>query len=136
MFLMIFLSIFFVLRSLAAVFSTFGVILLTIGATFGSVGLLGNVLNQMVITYPVLIITLALADCVHLFAIYFQERNKGETSKESMIKSLELNLQPLFLTTVNGSRYDTDPPQVEQIGKRLEKKEVNIRAEKVVSPTH
>ena len=100
MFLMIFLSIFFVLRSLAAVFSTFGVILLTIGATFGSVGLLGNVLNQMVITYPVLIITLALADCVHLFAIYFQERNKGETSKESMIKSLELNLQPLFLTTV------------------------------------
>ena len=100
MFLVIFLSILFVLRSLAAVFSTFGVIILTIGSTFGSVGLLGNALNQMVITYPVLIITLALADCIHLFAIYFQERNKGETSKESMIKSLELNLQPLFLTTV------------------------------------
>ena len=33
---------------------------------------------------------------------------------------------PLFLTTVNGSRYDTHPPQVEQIGKRLEKKKVNI----------
>ena len=100
MFLVIFLSILFVLRSLAAVFSTFGVIILTIGSTFGSVGLLGNALNQMVITYPVLIITLALADCIHLFAIYFQERNRGETSKNSMIKSLELNLQPLFLTTV------------------------------------
>ena len=100
MFLVIFLSILFVLRSLAAVFSTFGVIILTIGSTFGSVGLLGNALNQMVITIPVLIITLALADCIHLFAIYFQERNRGETSKNSMIKSLELNLQPLFLTTV------------------------------------
>ena len=45
MFLVIFLSILFVLRSLAAVFSTFGVIILTIGSTFGSVGLLGNALN-------------------------------------------------------------------------------------------
>lgn len=43
---------------------------------------------------------------------------------------------PLFLTTVNGSRYDPHPPQVEQIGKCLEKKKVNIAAEKVISPTH
>ncbi|HJL96423.1 MAG TPA: MMPL family transporter, partial [SAR86 cluster bacterium] len=66
----------------------------------GSVGYIGNALNQMVITIPILIITLALADCVHLFSIFFQQRVKGHSSKESMVRSLELNLQPLFLTTL------------------------------------
>ena len=72
MFLVIFLSILFVLRSLAAVFSTFGVIILTIGSTFGSVGLLGNALNQMVITYPVLIITLSIGVLfAFIYTIFF-----------------------------------------------------------------
>ena len=97
---LIFISIFFLVRSLAAVISTFAVIFLTIGSSFGSIGLMGNALNQMVITFPILIITLALADCIHLFSIYFQQRTQGKTSEESMRRSLELNLQPLFLTTV------------------------------------
>ena len=100
MLLLIFLSVFFLLRSLAAVLSTFAVIFLTIGSTFGSIGLMGNALNQMVITFPILIITLALADCVHLFSIYFQQRAHEKTTEESMKRSLELNLQPLFLTTI------------------------------------
>jgi predicted RND superfamily exporter protein len=100
MLFLIFISIFFLVRSLAAVISTFAVIFLTIGSTFGSIGLMGNALNQMVITFPILIITLALADCIHLFSIYFQQRTQGKTSEESMRRSLELNLQPLFLTTV------------------------------------
>ena len=100
MFLLIFSSIFFVLRSMAAVISTFAVTVLTITAAFGSVGLMGSSLNQMVVTYPILIITLALADCVHLFSIYFQQRDMGKTTEEAMKRSLELNLQPLFLTTI------------------------------------
>jgi predicted RND superfamily exporter protein len=100
MLFLIFISIFLLVRSLAAVISTFAVIFLAIGSTFGSIGLMGNALNQMVITFPILIITLALADCIHLFSIYFQQRTQGKTSEESMRRSLELNLQPLFLTTV------------------------------------
>ena len=100
MLLLIFLSVFFLLRSLAAVIATVAVVFLTIGSTFGSIGLMGNALNQMVIVFPILIITLALADCVHLFSIYFQQRTQGKTTEESMMRSLELNLQPLFLTTI------------------------------------
>ncbi len=100
MLLLILVSVFFMLRSVFAVLATIFVIVLSLISTFGSVGFIGNALNQMVITIPILIITLALADCVHLFSIFFQQRVKGYSSKESMVKSLELNLQPLFLTTL------------------------------------
>ena len=97
---LIFFSVYFLLRSAYAVFATLCVVIFSVIANFGSIGWLGNPLNQMIITYPILVITLALADCVHLFTIYFQERSKGNESIASMIRSLELNLQPLFLTTI------------------------------------
>ena len=100
MLFLIFLSVYFLLRSAYAVFATLCVVVLSVIANFGSIGWLGNPLNQMIITYPILVITLALADCVHLFTIYFQQRDKGSSSVVSMVKSLELNLQPLFLTTI------------------------------------
>ena len=101
MLLLIFLIVFLMIRSYVAVLATFIVILMSLIATFGSIGILGNPLNQMVTTIPILIITLALADCIHLFSIYFQNRVKGISSKESMEKSLEMNIQPLFLTTIS-----------------------------------
>lgn len=101
MLLLIFLIVFLMIRSYVAVLATFVVILMSLIATFGSIGILGNPLNQMVTTIPILIITLALADCIHLFSIYFQNRVKGISSKESMEKSLEMNIQPLFLTTIS-----------------------------------
>ena len=100
MLFLIFLSVYFLIRSAYAVFATLCVVVLSVIANFGSIGWLGNPLNQMIITYPILVITLALADCVHLFTIYFQQRDKGSSSVVSMVKSLELNLQPLFLTTI------------------------------------
>ena len=101
MLLLIFLIVFLMIRSYVAVLATFIVILMSLIATFGSIGILGNPLNQMVTTIPILIITLALADCIHLFSIYFQNRVKGISSKESMENSLEMNIQPLFLTTIS-----------------------------------
>jgi len=101
MLLLIFLIVFLMIRSYEAVLATFVVILMSLMATFGSIGILGSPLNQMVTTIPILIITLALADCIHLFSIYFQNRVKGISSKESMEKSLEMNIQPLFLTTIS-----------------------------------
>ena len=101
MLLLIFFIVFLMIRSYVAVLATFVVILMSLIATFGSIGILGNPLNQMVTTIPILIITLALADCIHLFSIYFQNRVKGISSKESMEKSLEMNIQPLFLTTIS-----------------------------------
>lgn len=101
MLLLIFFIVFLMIRSYVAVLATFVVILMSLIATFGSIGILGSPLNQMVTTIPILIITLALADCIHLFSIYFQNRVKGISSKESMEKSLEMNIQPLFLTTIS-----------------------------------
>ena len=49
---------------------------------------------------PILVTTLAVADCVHLFSLYFRKLSEGSDSKESMIYSLKLNLQPLFLTSI------------------------------------
>ena len=87
MLLLIFASVFILLRSLAAVVATVIVVFMSLLSAFGSMGHLGAVLNQLVITIPILITTLALADCVHVFSIYFQQVGNGHASKESMIKS-------------------------------------------------
>ena len=103
MLLLIFASVFVLLRSVAAIIGAISVVFMSLLSAFGSMGHLEAVLNQLVITIPILITTLALADCVHVFSIYFQNVEDGYSSKESMIRSLSLNLQPLFLTTLTTS---------------------------------
>ena len=49
-----------------------------------------------------MVATLAVADCVHLFNVYFQSKLK-KSAKDSIIKSLQLNLEPLLLTSLTTS---------------------------------
>ena len=103
MFLLIFVTVYLLLRSAFAVIGTVFVVALSLVSAFGGIGHMNGVLNQVAMTIPILITTLALADCVHLFSLYFQNVQKGLSSPDAMIKSLELNLQPLFLTTLTTS---------------------------------
>ena len=50
----------------------------------------------------IVVATLAVADCVHLFNVYFQSKLEKST-KDSIIKSLQLNLEPLLLTSLTTS---------------------------------
>ena len=98
--LVILLTLFLLLRSLVAVAGSFLVILMSVVSAMGSIGFMSGDIAQPFIMVPILIATLAVADCVHLFTLYFQNLDSSRKSKEAMLESLKLNLQPLFLTSL------------------------------------
>ncbi|MDG2061716.1 MAG: MMPL family transporter [SAR86 cluster bacterium] len=100
LFIVILVSLYFLLRSITAVTGSLIIIVSSVGSAMGLTGWYGGLVTQPFMMVPILISTLAVADCVHLFSIYFQYRLKDMDSKESMLESLKLNLQPLFLTSI------------------------------------
>jgi hypothetical protein len=73
---------------------------MSVVSAMGSIGFMSGDIAQPFIMVPILIATLAVADCVHLFTLYFQNLDSSRKSKEAMLESLKLNLQPLFLTSL------------------------------------
>lgn len=49
---------------------------------------------------PTMILTLAIADSIHILASFFQQMQAGKTKTQSVIESLRINQQPVFLTSV------------------------------------
>jgi len=88
------------LRSFWGTLATVFVILLSIVTAMGLAGWMGITITPPLASAPTMIMTLAVADCVHLL-VTFQQRLRGTESKvEAMLEALRVNLQPIFLTTV------------------------------------
>jgi len=52
---------------------------------------------------PTLILTLAVADSIHLLATMFQQMGQGLSKKQAIAESVRINMQPVFLTSVTTS---------------------------------
>ena len=76
------------------------VILLSIAAAMGTGGLLGYPLTSVTISAPTIILTVAVANCVHLLVTFFDLLNTGTPKEDAMKESLRVNLQPVFLASV------------------------------------
>ena len=90
----------FFLRSLGSVV---GVVIIIGVATIGSVGFYGwagFALNQVNITAPIIILTIAVCDAVHLLVIYLRNLSISGDRLQAMRDSLSINLQPIFLTSI------------------------------------
>ncbi len=60
-------------------------------------GLPANNITSMV---PVVILTLAVADSLHLLIVYYQARRRGEDADSGLRTSLRLNTEPVWLTSI------------------------------------
>ncbi len=49
---------------------------------------------------PIIILTLAVCDCVHLLASYLHHLSLGQDKKLAMTNALKINIQPVFLTSL------------------------------------
>jgi len=49
---------------------------------------------------PTMILTLAVADSIHILASFFQQMQAGKDKAAAMIESLRINHQPVFLTSI------------------------------------
>jgi predicted RND superfamily exporter protein len=73
--------------------------LLAIGAGLGLVGWTELKVNAAITAAPVMILTLAIADCIHILSSYTHELRLGKSKQVAMTTSLRINFTPILLTT-------------------------------------
>ncbi|NND66350.1 MAG: MMPL family transporter [Halioglobus sp.] len=78
----------------------FAVSFISIALTIGAVGWLGYPFNQISNMGPLVVLTIAMADGIHIISVYLQNRHQGMEKKVAMRESLALNFQPVTLATV------------------------------------
>ncbi len=100
MFLAVILSLVLMLRSIPGTLSTLIIIILMVIGTMGLTGWLGITMSPPTTTVPIVIMTLAIADCVHILVNFLHGMRAGVSQREAMLESLRINLQPVFLTTL------------------------------------
>lgn len=98
--LLILITVSLLLRSITATFTTLLVILFSVMSAFGLAGWLGIALTSPVMSAPIIIMTLAVADCVHILSTWISEMRKGIEKNAAMKESLRINFMPVFLTSV------------------------------------
>jgi predicted RND superfamily exporter protein len=66
----------------------------------GTAGWMGFKLTPPSASAPTLILTLAVADCVHYLVTFYQNLRKGMDRQAAVIESIRINFSPIFLTSV------------------------------------
>jgi len=88
------------LRLISGTVVTVLVILFSIVAAMGLTGWLGIRLTPPSSAAPTIILTMAVANCVHILINFVHALRKGEDKRQAMTESLRINLQPVFLTSL------------------------------------
>ncbi len=88
------------LRSFSATVSSVVMIFFTIIFAMGIMGWLGWKLTPASASAPTIMMTMAVADSVHLLVTFLHNLRKGMTKPDAMADSLRINLQPIFITSV------------------------------------
>ena len=88
------------LRSVWSTLVTVLVILLSIATAIGAAGWMGIQFTPPSASSPTMILTLAVANCVHLLVSFLQSLRQADSKADAMRESLRINLQPVFLTSV------------------------------------
>ncbi|WP_224067755.1 efflux RND transporter permease subunit [Vibrio penaeicida] len=96
--ILVFLTI--MLRSFLSVVATLVVIIGSVAATMGLSGWAGMFLSTATVNIPTLVLTLAVADCVHVIATMRQSMLEGKSKNEAISHSVWLNFTPILITSV------------------------------------
>ncbi len=100
MFLMVILTLLFLTKSFSSTFSTLIVIILSIVSAMGIAGFIGIKLTPPSASAPTIILTLAVADSIHIIVTMLQQMKKGLPKRDALIESVRLNFLPVIITSV------------------------------------
>lgn len=90
----------FALRSVTGTISTIIIIFSSLACGMGLAGWCGIVLTGPSSNAPVIIMTLAVADSIHILVSIIQHMRQGKPKQYAIKESLRTNLQPVFLTSI------------------------------------
>lgn len=90
----------FLLQGIVASAITMVVITLSIMFAMGAGGHVGLSLSGPSVTAPTIIMTVAIANSVHMLVTMLQKMRQGLARNDAIIESMRLNLQPVFITSL------------------------------------
>ncbi len=99
-FFIILIGFFIFTRSIWGTVGSLLVMVMSIAAAMGTAGWMGIVLTPPSASAPTLILTLAVADCVHFLVTFFQQMRDGKEKNVAIKESIRVNFNPIFLTSV------------------------------------
>ena len=100
MFLVILIMVFITTRSLSSMFTAFFVLLFSIIVAMGLAGWFGIQLTGPSASAPTIIMTLAIADSIHLLITMFQMMRSGMQKREAIVESLRINFKVILITSI------------------------------------
>ncbi|RHW75098.1 RND family transporter [Colwellia sp. RSH04] len=100
MFLVVIVTIGLLLRTITGTVATVLIIIMSIVTTMGLAGWLGFYLTGPSASAPTMILTLAVADCIHILTSMFYEMRQGADKRTAIARSIKINFQPIFLTSI------------------------------------
>ena len=103
MYLAMFVIMFWLLRSLTSTFGTLLIVGFSAASAMGLAGWLGTGMTPPSAQAATMIMTLAVADSIHLLVTMLQEMRQGRDKREAIVESLRINIQPVFLTSLTTS---------------------------------
>lgn len=114
-------TLFFLLRGYSGAVVCFTMIIMSIIVAMGISGWSGIMLTPPVLSAPIMILTMAIANGVHLLVTMRHEMAIGRDKITAMVESIRINIQPVFvtsLTTVLGflSLNFSDAPPFHDLG--------------------
>ena len=121
MYLIIIVGVGLLLRSFSASFVTLVVIGMSTVVAMGAMGYSGIMITSPTAVAPVIIMTLAIADSVHILSTMFAEMRRGMDKHAAIVESLRINLKPVFITSLTTaigflSMNSSDVPPFRELG--------------------
>lgn len=81
-------------------FCTLLVIASSIIVAMGIGGHIGFPISPPSATFPTIVLTVAVANCVHILVTFLHDMRSGMSKNDALIESLRINLQPVFLASL------------------------------------
>lgn len=88
------------LRTFSGMLLTLMIISFSVLSTMGLFGWLGFTMTPPTGFVPTAILTIAVADAIHILISYYYELNHGRTKFEAIQEALRINFSPVFITSI------------------------------------
>ena len=101
MLIIVLITTFILTRNIWSTLATLVVVLFSIMSAIGFVGIMGIKLTPPSAVFPTMILTLAVADSIHILITMLQKmRVDGYNKVDALIESIRLNFMPVFITSL------------------------------------
>ena len=101
MFLAMILIMIFSLRSISGTVATLFLLMLSVVTAMGVAGYYNVGLTPPSAQAPLIILTLSIADSIHILVSMLREMKRGLSKYEAIVESIRLNFMPVFLTSIS-----------------------------------